>query len=217
MINVRGQELPFSDNKGKQEWYASEPQVLLPITVLDHIDRLNESGVTGKEDVFWTTLIPAAEELEIETVFDVGGGQGRLAAFWAQLGYTVTSSELIAERTRLLRESLDSHGFQSVKTITQDIEEANEIGIYDLIFMSDIVEHLINWEETIQKVAQSCRYCYMLIPGDDSWNWSPDHLHRFDLEKITKLMNMFDDVEFLLRVRYDDENYWYSLLMKGFI
>jgi SAM-dependent methyltransferase len=217
MKNLQGDELPFSNHEEKRQWYAARPQVVHPIAIIDKEKMVVPGGVRGKDDVFWYLLIPLLNKLGVHTILDVGGGQGRIAAFFDQVGMEVTTSEITIERADVLRESLNEHGFDHVKVITQDIEDTEEIGTYDLIFMSDIIEHLIDWRSCLANVAESCKYCYVLVPGKDSWKWSPDHLHYFDVETITEIINIFDDIEFVVKREYDEDNYWYALLLKGFV
>ena len=220
MKNLKGEELPFRNLREKRDWYAEAYEVAIPITIIDKEEGAVYEGIYGKDDVFFNVLLPTIASRGVTTVLDVGAAQGRYTAFFHQLGYQVTGSEIVEERTDILRESLNSHGFETVPAITQDIEEVDidDIGTWDLIFLSDIVEHFMDWELTIEKIALRCKYCYMLIPGEDSWSFSPDHLHRFGIHEITNLMSKFDNLEFALKKRYNKNNYyWYSLLMKGFV
>lgn len=218
MKNVRGQELPFNNVEEKQQWYALVKPIPMPIQMTGGIPPA-DGGIKGKDTSFWEILIPFCKWNQIKTVLDVGADQGRYSAWLSESGMSVTGAELVQDRADLLRYCLDKSGLSNIKTRTLDIEAVTEeeLGIFDLIFMSDIVEHLIDWRKGIKTVANSCKYCYMLIPGGRSWDWSEDHLVTFDDELTDELLSLFRSTVICKKVYYDDTNYWYVILVKGMI
>jgi hypothetical protein len=56
---------------------------------------------------------------------------------------------------------------------------------------------------------------YALIPKDDSWNWSEDHLTRFDEEKIAELISLSSQLMVYDIINYDENNSWFALIVKG--
>jgi hypothetical protein len=215
MKNVRDEELPFEDVEGKQKWYAAWKPIPSPI-------QRSLSGslalIPGKDTSFFEKLLPFVKMNGIKTVLDVGADQGKYSVWFWENGLSVTSSELVEDRAELLKYCYQQEGIVGINVITQDIEEVSvdEMGRYDLVFMSDLVEHLIDWKTAMNTVAQNCKYAYMLIPGERSWDWSPDHLQIFDDAKIEELTNIFNGIVFVDRMDYDGTLWWYSILVKGF-
>lgn len=217
MKNVRGEDVGFDDHDGKKKYYNETKPVKLEI---QHIGpREAMSILPGKDDVFLDILIPFCQLNELKTVLDCGAAQGRYSAWFDDFGFSVTGVEISSDCVGLLRMCLDHNSLRHVPVMEMDMETVSEQGLgeWDLIFMSDIVEHFIDWRTTMEKIAKHCKYCYMLIPGERSWDWSPDHLHIFDDEKVAELTGIFKKVIFCQKVMYNDELWWYAILCKGYL
>ena len=208
MRNIRGHELPFDDHESKQEYYRKNLSPPMPIQKRDEAVIL-----PGKDTTFWDVVVPFCEERGLRKILDVGAAYGRYSAWFAMEGYEIEAMDIASEP---LRESLETAGIH-IPVLEGDLETViDDMGNYDMIFMSDVVEHFINWELTMVKVASHCKFCYILIPGDRSWDWTPDHLTIFDDEKITIMSGLFKSVMYYEKVYYDDDNYWHTAIFKGY-
>jgi 2-polyprenyl-3-methyl-5-hydroxy-6-metoxy-1,4-benzoquinol methylase len=210
MKNVKGEEI-YSSQEEKNEYYN---------TIYSNTVNVNDYSYHGwhvkvKDDYFNTVLIPFCLKMKIKTALDVGADFGKYAVKLYEHGIEVTASEITPERHEFLRGALDKNGYQEVKTICADIESMFFPEPYDLIFLSDIVEHLETPIAAWNKCILNSKYIYALIPKEDSWNWSPDHIVRFDDEKIAELVSLADDLVSLDVLDYDESNSWYALTVRG--
>lgn len=210
MKNVKGEEI-YSSQEEKNEYYN---------TIYSNDVNVNDYSYHGwhvkvKDDYFNNVLIPFCLKRDIRTVLDVGADFGKYAVRFYEHGIKATATEITPERHEFLRKSLDTNGYQDIETICADVESMFFPEPYDLIFLSDIVEHLETPIGTWNKCILNSKYIYALIPKEDSWNWSPDHIVRFDDEKIAELVSLADDLVSLEILDYDESNSWYALTVRG--
>jgi SAM-dependent methyltransferase len=210
--NVKGHELPFNDNEGKIKWYDNNLSPPMPIQKKEEAVLL-----PGKDTTFWDVLIPFCHEHNVHYVLDVGAAYGRYTAWFADEGMHVEALEISPKSGVALRNSLNEAGYTNVHSLVADVETINFTKYYDLIFMSDVVEHLIDWEATMNKIADGCEFCYVLIPGGRSWDWTGDHLTIFGDEETQRLEDIFGTVMYADKVYYDKDNYWYTAILKGHV
>ena len=169
-----------------------------------------------KDDYFKDVIAPFLVENNIQSVLDVGADYGKYASAFINLldGGRVVAMELTKERTESLRKNLDKFGYTDVEVVQGDIEH-DDIEDFDFIFLSDVLEHTENWKGVWNKCMAHSKYVYALIPKEDSWNWSPDHVVRFDDEKIHWLVQNSGGMLSVQVLQYDENNSWYVLLTFG--
>lgn len=205
MKNIKGQEI-YKTTIQKEAFYQKVYGINDPTLFKKHTPI--------KDDYFNEVLLPFCHEVNIKTVLDVGANDGSYSARFEDAGFDVTAMEISSQRTEDLRRILDTFGYTNIKTICGDIDEAS-IAIYDLIFLSDIVEHLESYKRVWKKCLGNSKYVFALIPKGDSWNWSPDHTVKFDDSRIQDLI--WDSSGFIRLdvLQYDQDNSWYALIAKG--
>jgi 2-polyprenyl-3-methyl-5-hydroxy-6-metoxy-1,4-benzoquinol methylase len=209
MKNVLGQEI-FTSQQEKEAFYDKT----YPNTIISREEFNTKYQNKGKDDYFLNVVLPFCKERNIETVLDVGADHGRYSAMFADTGAIVTAMEISPIRTKHLRDTLDFYGYEHIQTTCADIE-AVELGYHDLIFCSDVIEHLENPFGTWAKIIEHSKYAYALIPKEDSWNWSPDHTVNFNDEKIIGLLQISCGIIHCSVVEFDSSNSWYAVLVKG--
>lgn len=210
MKNVLGQDI-FSSQSEKEAMY----DVLYPNHVISREDFERRIANRGKDDYFFEKVIPFLEEHEdIKTVLDVGADHGRYSSFMHNVGLEVTAIEISPARTKHLQDTLLSYGYPDIKVEMADIE-TYDMGDFDFVFCSDIIEHLEDYMATWGKIMLHSKYVYALIPKENSWNWARDHTIFFNDAKIENLNNASGEVIFCDIVTFDENNNWYALLVKG--
>ena len=213
MKNVEGKEV-FSSNEEKIEFYANK---FAPRKDIQKKDYTLYDEV-GKDGTIRYDLTPELLNKNIKTMLDVGADWGKYSIWFIDnLVCTVDALEITQSRvddlTWLVLSNFPEYG-DKIRFMSGDIETI-EIDDYDFIFASDVVEHLIDYQSTWVKLLEHSKYLYALIPGNNSWSWSDDHLTVFDDTKILELSLLSEDIIFLDRISYDDKNFWFSLLVKG--
>lgn len=212
MKNVKGEEI-FSSKEEKEKFYNREYDNDTYITE----DIFFKGFMTGKDDHFTQIVLPFAVKNEVKSVLDVGADYGRYSAKFYDAGiHDITAMELTPLRHIRLKSVLARYGYTEIKTVLQDIEDGlNEN--YDLIFMSDLVEHLDDWRKVWKDCLEHSKFVYALIPKEDSWNWSPDHTVRFTDNMATELTDMSAENIYSVQLEYDSQNVWYAVLVRGYL
>jgi predicted RNA methylase len=208
--NVKGEEI-FSTKEEKLKFYDT--------TYSRHNIISNEEffvlKTPVKDDYFNEILIPFCAENSIQSVLDVGAADGRQSARFVDAGIKrVVATEISPGRTTLLEDTLKKYGYTTVEVKCADIED-DKIENFDLIFLSDLVEHLVDCWSTWKKCIKHSRFVYALIPREDSWDWSPDHVNRFDIKYIDELIDCSNGLVTCNVLNYDENNSWYSFIVKG--
>ena len=211
MKNVKGEDI-FLTQEEKEEFYNTTYSSRIKPNYYSYHDW----HVPVKDDYFKDVVLPFCFAKNIRTILDVGADFGKYASKFYEHAFDVTATEISEERHKYLRESLDENGYAKVKTICDDIE-CMYLQNYDLIFLSDILEHLENPIAVWGYMLKHSKYIYALIPKEDSWNWSPDHIVRFDDEKIAELVSLANDLVRLDVLDYDESNSWYAITVRGML
>jgi FkbM family methyltransferase len=207
--NVLGEEI-FSTQEEKETFYNN-----LYNNGFFVDPKLDKRAIKGKDDIVRERLIPLCKEAEIKSIVDIGSADAKYCVWlYEALGIEVDAIEITEERTDKLVRLMAAFGYP-IDAYRLDVELEPLPRNYDLIFASDLIEHLDDYKRTWESFLDHCRIIYTLIPAYDSWNWSPDHLHRFDDTKITELIDMSNGLAFLERPYYDQTNYWYALAVHG--
>jgi len=211
MKNVMGKEI-FSSQKEKEDFYNN-----LYRNQNEGLQRSFLERNSIKDKVISEEIIPFCLEQKVESVLDIGSRDGKYPAMFYDAGIKdATATEITTERLDVVKNILISNGYFNIKYLCKDIENST-IENYGLIILSDLLEHLEKPLNTWKNCLQHSRFCYGLVPKEDSWNWSPDHVTRFDEELILKFLSFSKEVITFKTVNYDAANSWFSFLVKGYI
>ncbi len=210
MQNVRGKEI-YTSSQEKLDYYNSQCDFVVPGPKQFFLGK-----TAVKDDYFNDVIIPFCVENEVQSVLDIGAGYGKYSSkFINNKIIDVLAVEITPRRTEYMRSTLDLYGYEVVKTACLDIDTALPDRVFDLVFMSDIVEHLERYRPVWRECLAIAKYVYALIPKETSWSWSEDHVTAFDDEKILDLLSLSSGVIRCDVIDYDDTNSWYALLVKG--
>jgi 2-polyprenyl-3-methyl-5-hydroxy-6-metoxy-1,4-benzoquinol methylase len=210
MRNVKGKEI-YNSKESKQRFYDTAYDNDSIPTAEEFLNH----RVIGKDDYFDDVVLPFCLENNVQSVLDVGADHGRYSAKFYNAGIKkILAIEITPVRFNHLNTSLEQHGYFDISTGCFDIEDGLTFN-YDLIFLSDIVEHLEDYYTVWNDCLNNSKYVYALIPKEDSWNFSPDHVTRFDDNKIEELIEASKGIIYYDVVPYDKDNSWYALLVKG--
>ncbi len=86
-------------------------------------------------------------------ILDLGCGGGLTCEPLARLGADVTGIDFIKKNIQVAKE----HSFKSclkIKYVKQDLMNINFKTNYDVVLMLEIIEHITNWKELIEKVSK---------------------------------------------------------------
>jgi SAM-dependent methyltransferase len=210
MKNVRGKEI-YNTNEEKLIYYDAQCDFVIPGPKQFFLGK-----TAVKDDYFDEILIPFCVQNKIQSVLDVGAGYGRYAAkFINNKILDVLAVEITPRRTEYMRTTLDLFGYEVVKTECLDVDVSLPERVFDFIFMSDIVEHLERYRPVWRDCLAMSRYVYALIPKENSWSWSDDHVTVFNDEKVLDLLSLSSGIIRCDVIDFDDANSWYTILVKG--
>jgi 2-polyprenyl-3-methyl-5-hydroxy-6-metoxy-1,4-benzoquinol methylase len=211
MKNVKGVEI-YSTDQEKLDYYDLQYSKTFASDVNEQMFYQRSTRI--KDDFFYDIVLPFIAANGLISVLDVGAGWGKYASKFYDLGCTVTATEISPVSVKLLQDTLNKFAYWNIAVVQHDID-TEEIDNYDFIFMSDLVEHLVDYKKVWEKCLEHSQYMYALIPKDDSWNWSEDHLTRFDEEKIAELISLSSQLMVYDIINYDENNSWFALIVKG--
>ena len=93
-------------------------------------------------------LLKCAEDLDFETVLDVGFGRGGSSLYFDSLGKAVTSIDLDFNIPSDIKHIVDESKIKLVKSSFEDFESNEK---FDLVVMSHVLEHLPNTGLALEK------------------------------------------------------------------
>ena len=130
-------------------------------------------------------------------LLEIGSGAGDLLAAAADLGYDVTGVEFSQSSCVRAQERLGNRG----RVICGDIHHLQERNYYDVCVIADVVEHVENPREFLQRVYELLRTGGIVIvatPSLESWSarllknrwmeFKTEHLHYFRPETLHSLL-----------------------------
>jgi 2-polyprenyl-3-methyl-5-hydroxy-6-metoxy-1,4-benzoquinol methylase len=210
MKNVKDEEI-FSTEEEKRNFYNREYEKAYGTEI--HLDWF-QSHNPGKDDYFNKVVLPFTITQNLKSVLDVGADYGKYSVRFYNAGLKVTAVELTPERASRLNQFLTTYGYTDITIKCADIENGIKSN-FDLIFLSDLLEHMENYKAAWKNFVEHSKYIYALIPKEDSWNWSPDHTVRFDDAMIQELIATSNGKVCSEVVPFDENNSWYTLIVKG--
>lgn len=210
MKNVRGKEI-YTTSEEKLVYYDSQCDFVIPGPKQFFLGR-----TAVKDEYFNEIVIPFCIKNGIQSVLDVGAGYGNYSAkFVNNKILDVLAVEITPRRTEYMRNTLKLYGYNIIKTECLDIDIALPERAFDFIFLSDIVEHLERYRPVWRECLAKAKYIYALIPKENSWSWSDDHVTFFDDEKILDLLALSSGIVNCDIIEFDNKNSWYALIVKG--
>lgn len=123
---------------------------------------------------WYSKIIP---EHNIKTVLDFGGGIGETTIIAAEQGADVTYLDITDSKTM----EYAKWRFDKYNVKPKIIGHTEEFGNYDLIVAMDVLEHLENPQEMIEKFSKHCKY---LVCPDEMKTYDcyyPQHISHYDL------------------------------------
>lgn len=138
-----------------------------------HLDRrqyYEEQATTTRNYV-----IPFIEEVKnISTharVLEVGCGEGGNMLPFAEMGCEVVGVDINESQLKRAKAYLDQDGFGSIKLLHEDIYNVTivQIGLFDVIFLRDVIEHIPNQEKFILYIKSFLKQDGILFFGFPPW------------------------------------------------
>ncbi len=214
MKNLHGKEIPVDTPEERLAFY-SVPIINTSDPDSDPSD-LSHRILVGKDDIIKEKLIPWCKENGIKSFIDVGADWGKYSVW---LHDELESERSIAFEISVKKCSNMDRWFRKldrdIMVIQGDIASDDLPYECDFVFASDIIEHVPDYKEAWNKLLDNRKYVYTLIPKDDSWHWSQDHISVFDDIDIQLLIEMSNGLVWLEEPVYQEGLSWYALLVKG--
>jgi hypothetical protein len=214
MKNLKGVEINIDTLEGRKEYYDAPYR---KDTIPDVVNR-EHRHLPGKDTIITDRLMPWCKTNKISTILDVGADWGKYSYwFYDELkGCKVTALELSKCKADRMKEYFDAHDIKiDVREMDMESIDPSEKK-YDLVFASDIVEHLPDWEQGWLSLCNIGKFIYTLVPRGRSWDWSEDHVVEFDKKKVGILIELSGGKVWMEELDYIDKPHgWYALLVRG--
>jgi SAM-dependent methyltransferase len=116
-------------------------------------------------------------ENNIKSVLDFGGGIGETTIISAEKGIDTTYLDIIDSKTT----EYAKWRFNRYNVNPKIIGHTEEFGNYDLIVAMDVLEHLKNPQEMIEKFSNKCKYLICPDRMDTYDVYYPQHISHYNL------------------------------------
>ncbi len=211
MKNVLGEEVPLDTPEQKVQFYDRDIQSFTEPWSPEHRTQ------SGKDTFLQDWLIPWGLTEGIKSVVDIGAGNGKYS-FWMYEAWNLERAlavEISTRKTEMLQEMFTDRQV-NIEALHLGVELSPIPGSWDLVFASDVIEHFVDYRKGWSNLLDAGRYVYTLVPYCNSFNWSEDHLHRFDSKRIDELIEMSNGLvkEDIVESSVPGNN-WAALLVKG--
>lgn len=140
--------------------------------------------------------------IDRKSILDVGAGAGVFALEAAKRNWEVTAVDPALDLSLI-------EGNEKIKPIKEAFEDLNELEMFDIVTLWDVIEHVINPSELISTACLHLKEGGWLVVetgnfksadrvegGLKSWIYQLDHKWYFSPESMLKLLEEFDFSEF---------------------
>ncbi|MDP2684410.1 MAG: class I SAM-dependent methyltransferase [bacterium] len=138
--------------------------------------------------------------LKIETILDVGCGEG---FFTHEIGKRYPNSNItgIDMENEYINLANKIHKLDNITYTNKDVESLNSDEKYDLVILTEVLEHLNNPDKMLEKIKSiSAKYILISVPNEPFFRLgnivalkylktlgnTPGHLHNWSRMKFTK-------------------------------
>lgn len=174
-----------------------------------HLKSTKQFKVIGERNFTYVNIIPilkTALDSKIKKVLDIGCGSGTISFYLSSRGYDVTGIDISKKAIKACTESAQLMGLKKTKFMVSNFPNEIPSGRYDLVFFSEVIEHLPNDDLALRRIYKLLNRNGTLLLSTPSIN-AP--LHRLGLTK------KFDEEVGHLR-RYTVEELTMKLRKNGF-
>lgn len=115
------------------------------------------------------------QDLEIDSVLDVGSGNGKMIDYFNSRGKDVTAIDLYPTREDILKMNVFENPFVD--------------NSFDLVFSAHVIEHISNAEDFVKELLRvSNRYVCIITPYPTVRFWDqPDHIRPYTPETLRRI------------------------------
>tara|TARA_Y100000310_G_scaffold293701_1_gene323492 strand:+ start:433 stop:1095 length:663 start_codon:yes stop_codon:yes gene_type:complete len=217
MKNVLGRDAWWLETSEIREKYNSD--------LLDFVPQNSEPSTQGPMDV-WVrnTLHSIMEGMEKPiSILDIGCNYGKhLGMFKNEMGIDEVWGTDVSEKIKAISHDYVKRYFgyseRDIPIRVGFFEDMKWSRSFSITFCSNVIEHIPDWFEFFTNLLYiSKRASLVIVPKDQSWNWTEDHVHIFDDEKILEMNNYAINNGFVSRTDIVEDNtspgqYWYCIL-----
>lgn len=139
-------------------------------------------------------------------VLDVGSGEGAFGLALHNEGNTVTLMDIFPVEPPA----------PGIEVVTLDADKMDYEQAFDTILFMELIEHLETPIHTLLRCIRALKpggRILITTPYVDTWDDEPDHLWRFDMESLGKMLLLLPEVRRLdLQI---DDTFVYAVVEKG--
>lgn len=127
-----------------------------------HSKSNKQLKIIGERNFTYINILPPLNSClnkKVKQILDIGCGSGTISLYLASKGYKVKGIDISKKAIRTCKESAESIGLKNVNFEVSEFPNTVPNGKFDLVFFSEVIEHLPDDELAFRKIHK------LLNPG----------------------------------------------------
>lgn len=153
-----------------------------------HKKSKTQNRVINENNFTYINIIPILNSLlskKVKSILDIGCGSGTISFYLASKGYKVKGIDISIRAIKICRDSAMEMGFNNVEFGVCNFPNEIPSGKYDLIFFSEVIEHLPDDELALKKIYKLIKpdgILFLSTPSKNAPLYKLGYAKKFDRE-----------------------------------